>query len=180
MEREILKKRIAQMDIDSVRSMRGSNLSRLTNGFEEPFVRLILSKATTINDQLELINYLERVHWIQHRTNSKSLDDLRFDIECGLLITENGSVLACPNETVEAQPLDNNEEVLALRKRVKDLVEENEKYKEENQQKEKERLDLQVEIDKLKELLEIEESVEDIAWHDKVRLDLLQIGRAHV
>lgn len=96
--------RIEGLTPEHIYNMNPVNLWKLTDQFSESLVRLILTKATTNEKQLEMIrslkaDYLEACEEIANPTHSTGVrffppeyfSDLEYDIDCNRIITLDGS-----------------------------------------------------------------------------------------
>ncbi len=90
--------RIKGLPLEQFFKMRGSTIERLTSGFFEPLVRLIFAKTTDADQQRNLVEYMEEALeeaggftvYPGYDEPEEYLDNFRFEIDCGSIVTEEG------------------------------------------------------------------------------------------
>ncbi len=105
MELKELENRIVEMDWGSIYNLNPSDLSKLTDNFSEPLVRLLFSKSRVIGAQRELFKFIKKSYSLyQNRVNllwrenspmfgmyPDYFDSIEANLECNRIITKNGS-----------------------------------------------------------------------------------------
>jgi|GEM_PF-5068557 len=105
MELKELENRIVEMDWGSIYNLNPSDLSKLTDNFSEPLVRLLFSKSRVIGAQRELFKFIKKSYSLYQkrvnllwRENSPMFgrypdyfDSIEANLECNRIITKNGS-----------------------------------------------------------------------------------------
>lgn len=110
--------RINGLTLEHIYNMNPVNLWKLTDQFSEPLVRLILTKATTNEEQSEMIrslkaDFLEACEEIANPTHSTGVrffppeyfSDLEYDIDCNRIITLDGSKPAPKHASLTITPV---------------------------------------------------------------------------
>lgn len=121
MDHDELKRRIDMMSIDEIKAMSEANVARLTDDFKPDLLRLIVTKAKRKEVQRHIVMYLDTVHWDLYRRNNSALKDFLFDIECGLTITETGTVRTPNDDTQQetsSQTSASNQELTEAQKKI--------------------------------------------------------------
>lgn len=104
MDPEGLLERIKKLDEQIIEKMSPDVMARLTNNFDELLVRNLLYSATTNHQQRKLIKKIRENYRLwkkdtdmmwgslpQLQTYPEFLEDLKMDIECGMVINEKGT-----------------------------------------------------------------------------------------
>lgn len=107
--------RIKKLDIATLEKMSPEVMARLTNGFDESLVRNVLYIGTTNNEQRIIIRAVKNAYrdWKKDthpfwgnppmfpETYPQYLENLQMDIECGLVVTTEGSIEDFGNKIVK-------------------------------------------------------------------------------
>lgn len=98
--------RIKKLDIATLEKMSPEVMARLTNGFDESLVRNVLYIGTTNHEQRKIIRAVKKAYrdWKKDthpfwgnppmfpETYPQYLENLQMDIECGLIVTGEGTI----------------------------------------------------------------------------------------
>lgn len=148
-EQELIK-RIDRISGQHIVGMSNESLKMLTSNFKESLVRRLVSKGSSLRDQVLIldtingtindyyrVNYSNIKDWIIN--GREAVNNIRFDLECGILITVGKETDDIGKEISDAE---NNttaekysEKRAALEARIKELEEENKELKEQLTQK---------------------------------------------
>lgn len=107
--------RIKKLDIATIEKMSPEVMARLTNGFDESLVRNVLYIGTTNHEQRKIIRAVKNaykdwkkdtdMYWgnppLFPEIYPQYLENLQMDIECGLVVTTEGSIEDFGNKIVK-------------------------------------------------------------------------------
>lgn len=130
MDARELRDRIARLSVQNILLMRSESMELLTDGFREPFVRLILAKSASVTGQREIMSAIKECYGDCYLTSDypsyfKVID---FDLDCEILITadENTTSSTSEKHTSKAK----SDESARYQARIKELEAENKALKE--------------------------------------------------
>ena len=180
-----LRARIDGMTYMDILKMSPNGMAKLTDGFCKELIKYILAEKFEVC-QLEYFRKIKEKYDIWKGENDptwnfqipgnkkpfpKHFDDLEFDLECGMQITP--EQVEYDDATPDTIEVDEEAETLVINTNKKSKPADSDQSK------------LQERIEELEECIEaletenselstmLEESHEEIEWHDKVRLDLV-------
>lgn len=151
MDHEALIERIKRLDLPTFEVMSPEVLARLTDRFDESLVRNVLYITTTNYEQRKLIKIIKNAYKLwkkdtdiiwgsmpQFESYPEYMENLQMDIECGFVITENGTFEENPGrarlkisfESINAVPLK------AIHKGIQSVLSKDNENNEENDEEE--------------------------------------------
>lgn len=144
MTKEWYLKRINNLDVNSIKNLDSKDLARLTCGFNTLFVGKLILRGSNIDQQRTILQHINNkyVTW-KRETRPKNepafyqklYDNVGLSIKCGMMIRpEELDKFISDAENNTITDVKKSETTAALEARIKDLVEENEKLKEQTEQ----------------------------------------------
>ena len=180
-----LRARIDGMTYKDIEKMSPRGMSKLTDGFCEELIKYILAEKCygyqlntfrVIKDKYDKWRGEDNMMWNIQVPGSKKLfpkhfDDLEFDLECGMQITP--EQVEYDDATPDTIEVDEEAEALVINRNEKDTLAGFDRSELQTLIGELEEHNKELKAKNSELTAMLEESQEEIEWHDKVRLDLL-------
>ena len=160
---------ISRLQPSNIMVMSNAVITGITRDYEEPFVKSLISKGRTNSEQRQLFRVIKAAadaycYRIGYAVSFNYLNDIQIELECGMVINENG----------QAEFIDKNKDKANVSPRVKEQGPCNKKLKNDRNEELKSKIDdLEGQLKDMKDALSVYEQGDNIELHDKVRLELL-------